>query len=215
MTADGQTVPIRHVLFDADGVLQVIPGGWYAAMQPYLGDRARAFLHQTWRDELPTLAGVGDYLPMLAATLAEYGVSEPVGEVFRAVWQDIERVEPSFELVSALRAGGYGVHLGTNQERHRGSHMRTALGYDAIFDTSCYSYELGLAKPDPAFFVEAACRIGAPPATILFIDDASANVAGALAAGLAAAVWDVEQGHDVLLAVLAGHGIHLPPPLTT
>lgn len=60
---------IRHVLLDADGVLQDIPGGWYAAMEPYLGGRSREFLHETWADELPMLAGRGDYLPVLAATL--------------------------------------------------------------------------------------------------------------------------------------------------
>ena len=30
---------LRHVLFDADGVLQHIPDGWYAAVARYLGDR--------------------------------------------------------------------------------------------------------------------------------------------------------------------------------
>lgn len=49
------TSAIRHVLFDADGVLQILPGGWYAAMRPYLGDRLQEFLDRTWQDELPTL----------------------------------------------------------------------------------------------------------------------------------------------------------------
>ena len=57
------------MLFDPDGVLQVVPGGWYAAMEPYLGERAREFLHQTWKDEFPTLAGQGDYMPMLVLPL--------------------------------------------------------------------------------------------------------------------------------------------------
>jgi putative hydrolase of the HAD superfamily len=195
------------VLFDADGVLQVVPGGWYAAMKPYLGDRAREFLHQTWRDELPTLAGQGDYLPMLAATLVEYGVTVPVEDIYRDVWHRIERVEDSFTLVEALRRSGYGVHLGTNQEQHRGGHMRSTLGYDLIFDTSCYSYELGFAKPDPAFFIEAARRIGADPGAVLFVDDSAKNVEGARAAGLAAVQWDVDQGHEALTDALARHGV--------
>ena len=201
------TSAIRHVLFDADGVLQVIPGGWYAAMEPYLGERAREFLHQTWKDELPTLAGKGEYLPMLAATLLDYGVTESVEVVYRDVWQRIERIEESFAIVAALRRNGYGVHLGTNQEQHRGSHMRAALGYDDVFDTSCYSYDLGVAKPDPAFFVEAARLIGADPSIVLFIDDSARNVEGALTAGLEAAVWDVERGHDNLVGLLAGYGV--------
>jgi putative hydrolase of the HAD superfamily len=199
--------PIRHVLFDADGVLQVVPGGWYAAMEPYLGDRARQFLHKTWADEKPTLAGDGDYLPMLEASLVEYGVTVPVDVVYRDVWHRIELVEESFALVEALRRNGYGVHLGTNQEQHRGGHMRTALGYDSLFDTSCYSYDLGFAKPDPAFFVEAARRIGDRPAAILFLDDSLTNVEGARAAGMDAVHWDVEHGHEALLHALSSRGI--------
>lgn len=201
------TSMIRHVLFDADGVLQVIPDGWYAAMEPYLGERSREFLHQSWQDELPTLAGKGDYLPTLAATLLEYGVTESVEVVYRDVWQRIEPIEESFAIVEALRRNGYGVHLGTNQEQHRGSYMRATLGYDDIFDTSCYSYDLGVAKPDPAFFVEAARRIGADPSTILFIDDSPRNVEVALAVGLEASVWDIERGHEILVDLLAGCGV--------
>ena len=198
---------IRHVLFDADGVIQSIPGGWYAAMEPYLGERAQEFLHGTWKDEKPTLAGQGDYLPLLAARLIEYEVSVPVEEVYRAVWHRIEPCIESLELVRALRASGYGVHLGTNQERHRAAHMRTVLGYDALFDASCYSCDLGVMKPDPGFFAAAARRIGAEPSSILFIDDSARNIEGARAAGLAAEQWDLEQRHEVLLALLADHDV--------
>ncbi|UUZ59913.1 HAD-IA family hydrolase [Nocardioides sp. B-3] len=81
------------------------------------------------------------------------------------------------------------------------------LEYDDVFDISCYSYDLGVAKPDPAFFTEAARRIGAAPSTILFVDDSVRNVEGALVAGLRAVVWDVEQGHDALVGLLAGYGV--------
>jgi putative hydrolase of the HAD superfamily len=198
---------IQHVLFDADGVLQDLPGGWYAAMEPYLGDRARDFLHETWSDELPMLAGVGDYLPVLEASLVRYGVSTPVSEVYDAVWKNIVLIEESLDIVRALKRSGYGVHLGTNQECYRGAHMRTALGYDDLFDVSCYSYDLGVAKPDPAFFTRAADRIGADPSSILFIDDTARNITGARTAGLHAELWDFTQGHDRLETLLADHGV--------
>jgi putative hydrolase of the HAD superfamily len=200
---------VRHVLFDADGVLQDLPGGWYAAMTPYLGDRTQEFLHKTWDDELPALAGQGDYMPLLAALLLEYDVTTPVDVVFKAVWHRIERVEGSFEIVAALRRGGYGVHLGTNQEQHRAGYMRTALGYDDLFDTSCYSYDVGVAKPEPQFFEEAARRIKAEPCEILFIDDSSRNVEGARSAGMQAEQWNFGQGHGVLRSLLNRHGINV------
>ena len=212
MASDQGDAPgIRHDLFDADGVIQSIPGGWFAAMEPYVGRRAQEFLHDTWKDEKPTLAGHGDYLPLLAARLIDYEASVPAEEVYRAVWQRIEPDIESLEVVRALRATGYGVHLGTNQERHRAAHMRTALGYDALFDASCYSCDLGVTKPDPGFFAAVARRIGAEASSILFIDDNARNVEGARAAGLAAEQWDLEQRHDVLRALLASHGVVADP----
>jgi putative hydrolase of the HAD superfamily len=206
----GADLGVRHVLFDADGVLQDMPGGWYAAMGPYLGDRAREFLHRTWQDELPMLAGQSDYMPVFAARLAEYGVTVPAEDVYRDVWLRIEVFDESIALVHALRANGYRVHLATNQVEHRAAYMRSTLGYDALFDVSCYSCDLGMTKPDPRFFAEVARRIDAEPSAILFIDDNARNVEGARAAGLLAEQWDFRQGHDVLVRFLIGHGLSLP-----
>jgi putative hydrolase of the HAD superfamily len=204
---DKRPSPIRHVLFDADGVLQDVPGGWEASTEPYLGERTLEFLRRVWDDELAALAGQADLLPLVAAALADFGVTAPPEEVHRAIWLRIEPVEQTVALVSALRRNGYGVHLVTNQDRHRAAHMREVLGYDALFDVSCYSWELGARKPDAAFFAEAARRIGAQPAAILFIDDSARNVDAARDAGLAAEQWTFANGHDALLDLLAKHGV--------
>ena len=199
--------PIRHVLFDADGVLQDMPGGWEAGAEPYLGERTLEFLYRLYEEELPSLAGQGELLPLLAAALIDFEVTAPLEEVYAAIWLRMEPVEQSFAIVRALRRNGYGVHLGTNQERNRAAHMREVLGYDALFDVSCYSWELGARKPDPEFFAEAARRIGADPAAILFIDDGARNVAAARDAGFAAEQWTLEDGHGALHALLTKHGV--------
>ncbi len=202
---------ITHVLLDADGVLQDLPGGWYAAMEPYLGDRAREFLHRTWADELPTLTGEGDYLPLLEATLREYGVTAPVEEVYAAVWHRIDEVPTTFEVVAALRRAGYGVHLATNQERHRGSYMHDVLGYRDRFDVCAYSWEVGAAKPDPEFFHRVVRRIGVAADEVLFVDDNEVNVEGARTAGLVAEHWHFERGPESLVSLLVSHGVRLTP----
>lgn len=203
--ADGPV--IRHVLFDADGVLQELPGGWVAAAEPYFGERALEFLERSYQAQLPTLAGQGDHLVILAGVIADFGATAPLEDVYRDIWLRVEPAPASLALVRALRVSGYGVHLGTNQERYRAVHMREVLGYDELFDVSCYSCELGAAKPDPAFFAEAARRIGAEPSAILFIDDSAPNVAAAADAGLTAEQWSLDQGHDALHAALARHGV--------
>jgi putative hydrolase of the HAD superfamily len=200
-------VTIQHVLFDADGVMQDVPGGWAHAMRPYLGDQTVAFLDETWSDELPMLAGVGDYMPILEATLEKYGVTTPVAEVYADVWHRIETIETSIELVRQLRAAGYGVHLATNQEQYRGGYMRTELGYDELFDVSCYSYDIGAVKPDAAFFEEALRRISSDAASVLFIDDTVQNVEGARSLGMAAEHWHFDHGHEALMTRLARHHV--------
>jgi putative hydrolase of the HAD superfamily len=85
--------------------------------------------------------------------------------------------------------------------------MREVFGYDALFDVSCYSCELGAAKPDAAFFAEAVRRIGAQPSAILFIDDSAQNVDAAREAGLTAEQWCLDDGHDTLNTLLARYGI--------
>jgi putative hydrolase of the HAD superfamily len=201
---------IRHVMFDADGVLQKLPGGWQAAAESHFGARALEFIQRAFEAELPTLAGEGDLLVALAEVLADFGITAPLEEVHRDIWLCMEPAPASLAVVRALRERGYGVHLGTNQERHRAAYMREALGYDALFDVSCYSCELGAAKPDPAFFTEAARRIGAEPSAILFIDDNARNVAAAREAGLTAEQWVLDDGHDALRALLARHGVTVP-----
>jgi putative hydrolase of the HAD superfamily len=203
----GDAPAIRHVMFDADGVLQEVPGGWMGAAEHYFGERTMEFLQRSYEAHLPTLSGQGDLLVILAPMLAEFGVTAPLEELYRDIWLAAVPAPASLALVRALRAGGYGVHLGTNQERHRAAHMREAFGYDGLFDVSCYSWELGAAKPDPAFFAEATRRVGAEPAAILFIDDAAQNVSAARDAGLVAEQWCLDDGYDTLHAVLARHGV--------
>jgi putative hydrolase of the HAD superfamily len=203
----GAVSPIRHVLFDADGVLQHNPDGWVTGAEPFLGDRAMEFLLRVSDEELTTLDGQRELMPLIAAAMADFGITAPVEDVHRAIWLRIEPVEQSLAVVRALRRNGYGVHLGTNQERNRAAHMRQVLGYDALFDVSCYSFELGACKPDVAFFTEAARRIGADPAAILFIDDRADNVAAARDAGLAAEQWTIADGHRILLGILDKHGV--------
>jgi len=198
---------IRHVLFDADGVLQEIRDGFYASATPLLGERAPEILTLASAYERPLLGGDDDFLPVLAEVLRQYDVDVPAADLFAAVWLNIATSPASLDLVRGLRGAGYGVHLGTNQVRRRAEYMQANLPYDELFDVKLYSCDLGVAKPDVAFFQKAATRIGAEPAEILFIDDHSPNVTGARSAGLTAVQWRLKEGHDVLLERLAEHDV--------
>jgi putative hydrolase of the HAD superfamily len=195
------------VLLDADGVLQHRPGGWEGAFEEWLGVRAEEFLEEMFTREKPAMTDERDPVDILADVLEQWGVEASAEEVFEAVWFRIEPVTASLDLVRRLRAAGYGVHLGTNQSRRRAAYMRAELRYDDLFDVSCYSAELGVAKPDEDYFATASRLIGSAPESILFVDDLAPNVEGARRTGMAGIHWHLHDGHDLLEKMLADHGV--------
>ncbi len=201
------TAAIRHVLLDADGVLQGHAAGWVPATARWLGDRAEEFLGRAFVLEEDDLVGGDDFMLPLADLLVDYGVDVDVDEFHAAVWHDIA-VDPwTLDLVARIRASGLGVHLGSNQRPRRAEHMRHELGYDELFDHSFYSCELGVAKPAPAFFRAVVDRLGVTPGQVLFVDDLEVNVAGAHEAGLVSVHWHLDHGRERLSGLLAEHGV--------
>lgn len=200
---------IRHVLLDADGVLQRHPVGWVEAAAGFVGDRAAEFFRDLTDEERTCLRGEADFLPLLAAELERYAVPVPAEEVYAEVWQRIEAVPSSVQLVHALHELGLGVHLATNQQPRRAAYMRHEMRYDDLFDESFYSCELGLMKPEPAFFLAALDRLGARAPEVVFVDDHPGNVAAACELGLAAEQWAIADGVPALERLLSGHGLVL------
>ncbi|MGZ4456120.1 MAG: HAD family hydrolase [Nocardioides sp.] len=200
---------IRHVLLDADGVLQRHATGWVTALRTHLGDRAEAFLADVAADEQPCLRGHGDFLAVLATHLERYAVSTPADEVYADVWLRVAVEPTTATLVAGLRDHGLGVHLATNQQPRRAAYLREVLGYDKLVDQSFYSCDVGAAKPEEAFFAVALDALGASAPEVLLVDDHAGNVAGAREVGLAAEQWHADEGLDTLRDRLAAHGVVL------
>ncbi|WP_426241920.1 HAD family hydrolase [Nocardioides sp. LHG3406-4] len=200
---------VPHVLLDADGVMQRVPGGWRETLARVLGDHAEDLQHVLSEIETPTLTGTGDFTAALTAELSVRGIDTPVEELYARLWLAIEVVPDSVALVRSLRAAGHGVHLATNQHARRASYMKTELGYDDLFDSCFYSCDLGLAKPDVAFFAGVAESLGVPTGDVVFVDDSRTNVAAAREAGMHAEVWTVADGPAAIRSLLAACGVTL------
>lgn len=200
---------VRHLLLDADEVLQH-PGVPGEAAGPYAELITAELIADLDLLNAPAMRGEIDFFVEFARLAQRHGVDVSPDDLFPLMWRSIVVDRESMAIVDAARAAGYGVHLGTNQEHHRGRFMRETLGLDeSLFGVAVYSCEIGLAKPDPAYFEKAVALIGAEPGTVLFVDDKQANVDGARTAGLAAERWELAEGHDVLRELLAGHGVLL------
>ena len=197
---------IRHLLLDADGVVQDLPGGWRSALRPFLGERVEEFVAELARDEQACMRGE-PFLPVLGRLLAAFDSETPAVEVHAAAWENIAPEPGVLELADRLRATGLGVHLATNQSPERAAYMRRELGYDARFDTQFYSCELGVAKPERGYFERILDAVGASPDEVMFVDDSARNVAGAREVGLSAEQWHLDEGMSVLLGLLAVHDV--------
>ena len=89
--------------------------------------------------------------------------------------------------IDTLRAAGYRVAVFANQPAIRDEQLR-AIGIEV--DVMAMSDALGVAKPDPAFFVRMLELIGSPPpGDVAYAGDRVENdVVPAIAAGLRA-IW--------------------------
>jgi putative hydrolase of the HAD superfamily len=200
---------VRAVLWDADGVLQHLPAGWEASMRPVVGhliDDVEVFLQEAFAAERPALTGHARWVEVLPRLLEKWGIADSYDDALR-VWLTIEPVAETRELVASLRASGVRCFLATNQDEHRGRHMHENLGYAELFDDTFYSFELGVAKPDPAYFSAILSRLDLPAGEVLFVDDSAANVESARRVGLRAEQWHVDEGIEALRERLRAHGL--------
>jgi putative hydrolase of the HAD superfamily len=202
--------PVRVVLWDGDGVLQRVPEGEESirpSVEGLVGDVDR-FVLEAYDAEQPALRGEAHWLDILPGLLQRWGIPDAYDRLVRA-WLTIQPVPASRALVSALRQAGVPCYLASNQDRHRARVMQERLGYPALLDGAFYSCELGLAKPDPAYFVSILSSLGVAAAEALLVDDSPVNVEAARSVGLAAEVWSYREPPGALRDHLLRHGLPL------
>ena len=103
------------------------------------------------------------------------------------------------ETISNLRERGYRVGLISNcaEEVPR---VWDSTEFAQLFDTTLFSFEIGIAKPDVRIYQTAAARLGAAPEHCLYVGDGSGcELTGASQAGMTAALmrapYDLEDGN--------------------
>jgi putative hydrolase of the HAD superfamily len=200
--------PVRAVLWDADGVLQRVPGGGEESMRPAVAglvDDVEGFLEEAVLAERPALTGDASWPEVLPGLLERWGVGAALDHVL-ATWLSIEPVPAARALAAEVRGRGVACHLASNQAAQRAGVMRAQLGYDDLLDGVFFSCELGVAKPDPAYYEQVLRRLDLAPGQVLLLDDNRANVGSARAVGLRAEVWSYREPVEVLRRHLVRHG---------
>lgn len=219
-------MPIRAVVFDIGGVLEVAPD---TGREPTVGFPAMA---ARWDTRLQLSPGEMDRrLRELDRRLTSIGKDGALGTLTEAEWLSELRLATGIDQaqLDAFLEDFWDVYLGElNVEladyfsglrpRYRtallsnsfiGARERECGRYrfDEMCDLIVYSHEVGLAKPDRRIYELTCARLGLAPAEIVFLDDAERCVAGARDAGLHAILYrDTAQAIADLDACLPTNG---------
>ncbi len=200
---------LRAVLFDADGVLQHMTVEWRDEIGERSGEagpHTERLLDAIATAEKPTMTGEVDLAHSLTQVIDDHDADLHADEVIGA-WQNIETDPVMLDGVRALAGRGLVRALTTNQSFPRARWMQANLPYDELFDAQFYSCEMGLAKPDPAYFHYVLEALGLRPEEALFMDDTLANVESAAGLGLRAELFARDGGRSELDRILRLHGL--------
>lgn len=181
-------------LFDADGVLQRAGSRCLEFVADLANGRSvrETPIQEIFEAETPALTGQVDLAAALTVVLQRWGVPHELDAALQA-WCEIDVDPDALALVDQVRESGVRCFVASNQSRYRSRFMSQHLGYADRFDGELYSHQLGVAKPDPAFFEHALQRVNGSPATTILIDDSPANIAAATALGLSTVHVDADE----------------------
>ncbi len=178
------------VVWDFDGVINdnVLPDGflWQQTLEQDLGVKVSDIKEQLFATDWRKIAiGEQSLKTRVEEILPTTGFTGSTDD-FLKYWfdRDLNIDQALIRIVHDLALSGIPSYLGTNQERLRSRHLRQQSVLTRHFQQIFVSAELGVAKPDPEFFLMVRSAIGDLSAEeILLIDDRLENVEAAMAVG--------------------------------
>jgi putative hydrolase of the HAD superfamily len=124
-----------------------------------------------------------DFERMLATRLVRKDGGAVVADgLLRRMFAASMPVPAMYDTIRALRSAGFSTSLLSNSW---GCDEYPWADFPSLFDTVVLSGEVGMRKPEERIFLHAAETLGLAPQECVFIDDIEANVAAAVACGMA------------------------------
>lgn len=118
---------------------------------------------------------------------------------------------PMLAWAEALRARGIRTAILSNMGDTVLRSMEREFEWLKRFDVLVWSYQLGIAKPDPSIYRYTLEKLGTQPEETLFIDDRQVNVEAAAALGIKALVFTtVENLRGVMTAACLDKELPMP-----
>jgi beta-phosphoglucomutase len=207
--------PRGGVLWDLDGTIVDSAELHYLAWREAL----RALGHEHTREEFARGFGkrndlvvrdlLGDALP---ADAVRRLIEDKETRYRRLVRErGLEPLPGVTEWLERLRGGGFRQALASSAPPANIEVTLEVLGVGRYLDAVVSAEEVGRGKPDPAIFLEAARRLGVPPARCVVVEDAPAGLEGARRAGMRS-VGLLSDHHSKLEADLVVPSLRDLPP---
>jgi len=174
------------VIFDLDGVLIDSEPVWEEVRRDYVASH-----HGRWQpDSQDRLMGMST--PEWATYLSgELGVERPpeavADEVVDLVGERYGERPPLLPgAVAAVRRLGarWPLALASSSPPRLIDLVLSLAGLDGLFEVRISTEQVGRGKPAPDVYLEAAARLGVPPAACVAVEDSSNGVRSAAAAGM-------------------------------
>lgn len=210
----------RAVLFDFYDTLARIDGEIVGASRRRIAEAFAVDLdlfHAQWRDSIKarSLGTLGSLENELASMLRALNVEcreeqlRKLAEADRAAWvAGVRLYADTLSTLQALRQRGYPLGVVSNCTSQTG-HVIRAHEADLRFDALALSFELGVAKPDPAIFQAACDKLGVAPSDCVFVaDGADGELDTARSLGMFAVLVEHDDQHRARVRS-QGHDAHV------
>ncbi|HIG98360.1 TPA: HAD family phosphatase [Candidatus Woesearchaeota archaeon] len=116
---------------------------------------------------------------------AEWLAGEKTSEAVKIIRQEgIKPNEGLLPLLGMFRKAGFVMAIASGQYRRVVDAVISTLGISEYFSSIVTVEDVSLGKPNPEPFLAAAGKLGIPPVQCIAIEDSSAGVASAKAAGM-------------------------------
>ena len=191
------------IIFDLGGVLVHLDWDKVCAPLARLSDQSySAVLKEVRNGPVVEASMLGDLTPQEfhRSLCAKIHVDIPY-ESFVDIWNGLLKADEEMESLVTELGSAHRLILASNTDAIHFAFAQEHFSVMRAFDRCFLSYEIGLLKPDPAYFQHLLRGLQTDPGDCTFIDDRPENVRSARNSGINAFVF---ESIDKLRSDLAG-----------
>jgi putative hydrolase of the HAD superfamily len=181
--------PMRAVVFDIGGVLEVTPEtGWREQWAARLGLEMPDLVGRIEATMRGGDVGTVSLVDVEERTGAALGIEDSeLWQLMEEIWAEyLGTLNEQLALYFSELRPRYRTGILSNSFVGARERERAAYGLEELCDVVVYSHEEGVTKPDPRAYRIVCERLGVEPAEAVFLDDVPVCVEGARAVGMQA-----------------------------